>query len=173
MSQSTPPYSLLPAEYIAIENAILQSDKGRGFLSDYLQRNRAAETHLLLRAIAKLQHAMNGMEGQQHLNAIYRDLTEIKRNMARTRCELASLLTPDQGGNAAPEARAAKLDAAFAYVEAEVLAILDMWDFETSHEDAEVQEPVPPALESALRNGLIEELSFAMLSDSQKAALFN
>jgi chemotaxis protein CheZ len=178
MSQFSSPFALSAAEYAAIENAILQSGKGRGFLSDYLQRNRASETQLLLRAIARLQHVMEDMEGTRHLARIRRDLQELQRNMTRTRRELASIIIPDDAAPgtaaAAAEIRAIKLDAAFAHVEAEVMAILDMWEFDAVPDDAvSAEQELPPAVEAAVRNGLIEELSFAMLSDAQKAALFN
>ena len=176
MSQFSSSYALSAAEFAAIENAILQSGKGRGFLSDYLQRNRSSETQLLLRAIARLQHVLEDMEGTRQLKRVRLDLVELQRNMARTRRELASIIVPEdeEGAAASAEIRAGKLDAAFSHVEAEVMAMLDMWDFDATPDDAaDEQQQLPAALETAVRNGLIEELSFAMLSDAQKAALFN
>jgi hypothetical protein len=171
MSQSTPPFALMPADYIAIEKAILQSSKGRGFLADYLLRNRTAETEVLLAAIAKLHRALDGMEGARQLARLKTDLVELQRNMARARRELAAMLLPEDDAKAAG-VRADKLDAAFSHVESEIMARLDMWDYEAEPAEKEVT-PLPPALETALRKGLIEELTFAMLSDAQKAALFN
>ena len=52
------PITALTADYDAIERAIRETSRGRWFLACYLQRNRAAETKMLLDAIAKLESAM-------------------------------------------------------------------------------------------------------------------
>jgi hypothetical protein len=170
MSQSSTTFALTPADYIAIERAILQSAKGRGFLSDYLLRNRNAETELLLEAIARLHRALEGTEGARQLTRMKSDLVDLQRNMARTRRELAAMMGEDDGVPA--EKRASKLEAALSHIHSEIMAMLDMWDLEAEPEETN-EAPLPPALERAMRKGLIEELTFAMLSDSQKAALFN
>lgn len=169
MSHSSPPFALTPADYIAIERAILQSTKGRGFLADYLLRNRTAETELLLEAIARLHRALEGSESARQLKELKGDLTELQRNMARTRRELAAMLGEE---DVPAEKRAGKLEAALSHVESGIMAMLDMWDYAPEPGEPE-KAPLPPALEAAMRKGLIEELTFAMLSDSQKAALFN
>jgi hypothetical protein len=45
----------LTADYDAIERAIRETSRGRWFLSCYLERNRSAETKMLMGAIAKLE----------------------------------------------------------------------------------------------------------------------
>jgi hypothetical protein len=52
------PITALTTDYDAIERAIRETSRGRWFLSCYLQRNRSAETKMLLDAIAKLESAM-------------------------------------------------------------------------------------------------------------------
>ena len=52
------PITALTTDYDAIECAIRETSRGRWFLSCYLQRNRSAETKMLLDAIAKLEAAM-------------------------------------------------------------------------------------------------------------------
>jgi hypothetical protein len=46
------------ADYEAIERAIRETSRGRWFLACYLERNRSAETNMLLKAIGKLESAM-------------------------------------------------------------------------------------------------------------------
>ena len=52
------PITALTSDYDAIERAIRETSRGRWFLACYLQRNRSAETNMLLDAIAKLESAM-------------------------------------------------------------------------------------------------------------------
>jgi hypothetical protein len=64
MPSSTSSITALTADYDAIERAIRETSRGRWFLACYLERNRSAETRMLLEAIAKLESAMrdNGHE---------------------------------------------------------------------------------------------------------------
>jgi hypothetical protein len=53
-----PNITALTSDYDAIERAIRETTRGRWFLSCYLERNRSAETRVLLDAIARLEAAM-------------------------------------------------------------------------------------------------------------------
>ncbi|MEJ2123355.1 MAG: hypothetical protein P8Y47_00780 [Alphaproteobacteria bacterium] len=53
-----PQIASLTADYDAIEQAIRETSRGRWFLAAYLERNRSAETHMLLDAIGKLERSM-------------------------------------------------------------------------------------------------------------------
>jgi hypothetical protein len=58
MSSRTPNITALTNDYDAIERAIRETSRGRWFLNCYLERNRTAETRMLLDAIARLENAM-------------------------------------------------------------------------------------------------------------------
>lgn len=45
-------------DYEAIEAAVMESPRGRWFLSEFARRNRAADTNMLLEAIAKLERSV-------------------------------------------------------------------------------------------------------------------
>ena len=51
-------------DYEAIEAAVLESPRGRWFLSEFTRRNRGADTLMLLKAIRKLERGM--VEHSQH-----------------------------------------------------------------------------------------------------------
>jgi hypothetical protein len=53
-----PNITALTSDYDAIERAIRETTRGRWFLSCYLERNRSAETRVLLDALARLEAAM-------------------------------------------------------------------------------------------------------------------
>ena len=47
------------SDYNAIESAIMESSRGRWFLSEYARRNRHADTNLLLSAINNIKETLN------------------------------------------------------------------------------------------------------------------
>ncbi|MEP0522354.1 MAG: hypothetical protein ABJO09_10015 [Hyphomicrobiales bacterium] len=55
----TEPTEILPQEdYNAIEGAVMETARGRWFLAEYARRHRAADTEMLMGAIAKLERSL-------------------------------------------------------------------------------------------------------------------
>jgi hypothetical protein len=81
------PNSLPEEEYNAIEMALTATEKGRGFLRDYLEQNRPAEMRSLLRSISRLHGATIGATG---MPGIQRDLNGMLRSLSSMRGSLAS-----------------------------------------------------------------------------------
>lgn len=95
MTSSTTQITSLTADYDAIESAIRETSRGRWFLTCYLERNRSAETRMLLSAIAKLEGAMrdNGValrEAQSHSM-----LTTLRDTIDEARFDLARMPQPE------------------------------------------------------------------------------
>jgi chemotaxis protein CheZ len=85
-------------DYEAIEAAVMETARGRWFLSEYAQRNRNADTVLVLEAIQRLQRSVLGADSAttaapaaSDMPAIQSDLNEIERSIERTRRELAEI----------------------------------------------------------------------------------
>jgi hypothetical protein len=77
------PAPLSDADYDALEDALLSTDKGRRFLRAYIERNRGTETLRLLRSISRMHRAALGVPG---VNAeVCRDLTSILKIVAHGR----------------------------------------------------------------------------------------
>ena len=55
--------SLSEADYCALEDALLATEKGRRFLRAYVDRNRGLETLRLLRSISRMHRAALGVPG--------------------------------------------------------------------------------------------------------------
>jgi chemotaxis protein CheZ len=86
---------LSEADYEAIEAAVMETARGRWFLAEYAQRNRHADTMLVLDAIQRLQRSVLGAEpaapAPSDMPAIQSELNEIERSIERTRRELAEI----------------------------------------------------------------------------------
>jgi len=82
------------ADYDAILAAVMETMRGRWFLAEYAQRNRTADTHLVLSAIArveeKLQEARPAAPAAP-ADRLRLDLVEMATAIAKTRTEIASI----------------------------------------------------------------------------------
>ncbi len=83
---------LTEEQYAEIELAVMESERGRNFLKEYLARNRSSDTHMLLEAISRLESALclKAIEhegGEQFTPA----LAEIAAVVTATRTEIAAI----------------------------------------------------------------------------------
>jgi len=88
---STTPPPLSQADYEAIESAVMETMRGRWFLSEYARRNRHADTTMLLTALDRLEAVLRGERGVQSVDRIRFDLVEMAKAIARTKAEIAAI----------------------------------------------------------------------------------
>lgn len=91
-------HSLTPLsenDYEAIEAAVMETGRGRWFLSEFAKRNRHSDTTILLDAIGRLEHSLVGENGSLPIERIRNDLMEMATTIAQLKIELASD-NPDQ-----------------------------------------------------------------------------
>ncbi|MBY0532833.1 MAG: protein phosphatase CheZ [Xanthobacteraceae bacterium] len=92
-----PPASqtITETDYEAIEAAVKETARGRWFLDEFAQRNRNADTRLVLDAIARLQRSVLGAEPVSapapQIPVIRDDLNEIERTAEKTRAALREI----------------------------------------------------------------------------------
>jgi len=96
MSNSKAPSPIRTADYEAIEEALLQSTRGRWFLSEYNQRNRSADTNMLLGAITKLETAVLTPQKSAENTHIRSNLIEMAKAISQTRNEIAAMRSANQ-----------------------------------------------------------------------------
>jgi chemotaxis protein CheZ len=85
------PMPLSEADYEAIEGAVLETNRGRWFLSEFARRNRHADTKMLLTAIDRLEAAIRGERTAESVDRIRFDLVEMAKAIARTKAEIAAI----------------------------------------------------------------------------------
>src|SRR5215208_8459186 len=88
--------AIAEAEYESIEAAVMETARGRWFLSEFAQRNRTADTTMLLEAIKGLEHAVTGERAVQNMDRVRFDLMEMAKAIARTKSEIVAIQAPDQ-----------------------------------------------------------------------------
>lgn len=82
------------ADYDAILAAVMETMRGRWFLAEYAQRNRTADTRLVLSAIARVEEKLQGARPAAPAapaDRLRMDLVEMATAIAKTRTEIASI----------------------------------------------------------------------------------
>src|SRR5262245_6508935 len=87
------PPALSEADYEAIEDAVMETMRGRWFLAEYARRNRHADTTMLLTALERIEAAMREQRARapQQVDQIRFDLVEMAKAIARTKTEIAAI----------------------------------------------------------------------------------
>lgn len=91
-------------DYEAICAALMQSERGRWFLQEYAQRNRSADTRLLLDAIGRIEAVVCAEQQRGAQQSLRSDLLEMAEAITRTRAEVAEIrpdVTPASTASAA------------------------------------------------------------------------
>jgi hypothetical protein len=99
------PVTTLTADYDAIERAIRETSRGRWFLACYLERNRSAETKMLIDAISRLESAMRDNGHIIDDSRVGETLTTIYEAIVQARSDIAHLPGVDQGATPLPSLR--------------------------------------------------------------------
>ncbi len=99
-----------PADYDAIEAAVMETARGRWFLAEFAKRNRNADTGVLLGAIDRLEKSLVNNKPNQQFEQVRFDLQEMAKVIERTKDEIAAL-RPDGDSIKQFEEAAIALDA--------------------------------------------------------------
>jgi len=95
MVQPTSLTTITQAAYEAIESAVMETARGRWFLSEFTRRNRTADTQVLLEAIERLEQAVTAERNAQDLDRFRFDLMEMAKTISLTKSEIAAIRPAD------------------------------------------------------------------------------
>jgi hypothetical protein len=86
------------AQYDAVYAAVTATERGRWFLTEFTQRNRAADTDVVVAAIARIEAAIRGDAMPQSSAPLWRDLSGLAAAVERIRTAIADETPPDVAG---------------------------------------------------------------------------
>lgn len=89
-------------DYLVIEQALMQNPRGRGFLAEYIQRNRPEDTKKLLSAIQRIENNLvqpDNKSQQEDLDPIRMSIIEMAKAIAKTREEIKSIKPANEDDN--------------------------------------------------------------------------
>jgi chemotaxis protein CheZ len=104
------PSPLTSADYGTIEQAVMETARGRWFLAEYARRNRAADTLAVLEAIGRLESAVAAPRAAPEIDRIRMDIREMAHAISRTKAEIAAIKPEGADGGRFEEA-SVELDA--------------------------------------------------------------
>jgi len=92
-TSNEPSSALTPtdADYDAICAAVMETVRGRWFLSEYSRRNRHADTELVLSALDRIEATLRGERTPQSIDRFRHDLVEMAKAIALTKHEIAAI----------------------------------------------------------------------------------
>lgn len=91
MVKSGPPSPLRTEDYEAIQDAVMETERGRWFLREFAQRNRNADTDVLLSAIQKLHNNLVTTQQAPDAQRITLDLADMANAIAETKKQIAAM----------------------------------------------------------------------------------
>ena len=110
MSLPPVPAPFTDADYELIATAVLETARGRWFLSEHARRNRHADTRLVLRAIERLEHAIAQRANALEADRMHLNLIDMMKAITRTKAEIAVLKPAGDSGGKIEDA-SSELDA--------------------------------------------------------------
>lgn len=85
-------------DYDAIENAVMETARGRWFLAEYTKRHRSADTEMLLEAIRKLEKNMKREGEVPNIDSFKLDIADMANAIERTKKEIAQIADKGETG---------------------------------------------------------------------------
>jgi hypothetical protein len=83
-------------DYDAICAAVMETVRGRWFLSEFSRRNRHADTQLVLAALDSIERGLRGGQTPESVERLRNDLMEMARAIARAKAEIAGVSPADE-----------------------------------------------------------------------------
>ena len=120
-----PPTPLRQEDYLAIEAAVMETARGRWFLSEYARRNRNSDTDTLLAAIDKLEKTVIRERAPATvMERVKLDLADMAAAIERTKKEIAQIKHENNDGAERFERASLELDAIVSQTESATGEIL-------------------------------------------------
>lgn len=96
-SDSATDADMSPEDYEAIRSAVMETARGRWFLSEFARRNRAADTEMLLGVLSRIENRIETQESGLDLGRLQVDLLDMSSAIARTKAEIAAMAVDGEG----------------------------------------------------------------------------
>ncbi|POF28154.1 protein phosphatase CheZ [Roseibium marinum] len=112
------------AEYHTLEQTLLESDRGRRFLAEYLNRHKTPETTEILTAIQRLEKVVTRQRKVPDLDKIRLDIADMHEAIERTKSEISNIKDEGDESNRFVDA-SHELDAIITQTEGATQSILE------------------------------------------------
>lgn len=111
-------------EYQTLEQTLMESDRGRRFLKEFMNRNKTPETTEILGAIHRLEKVVTHQRKVPNLDKIRLDIADMHEAIERTKAEIANIKDEGDASNRFVDA-SHELDAIVTQTEGATQSILE------------------------------------------------
>ena len=112
------------AEYQTLAQTLMESDRGRRFLKEFVRRNRTPETQEILAAIKRLEKTVGQGKSVPNIDNIKLDIADMAEAIERTKNEISSIKAEGESSNRFTNA-SMELDAIVKHTEGATQPILE------------------------------------------------
>jgi len=140
-------------DYDAIEEAVMETARGRWFLAEYARRHRQADTLSIVEALERIERTVNRQRKVPDIDRIRLDLADMAEAITRTKQEIFQMKVESEEGGRFAEA-SNELDAIVSQTEAATETILQnaeraqelAWTFREAGADGELCDNLETAI---------------------------
>lgn len=118
------PQAIEEIEYRTLQETLMDSDRGKRFLKEFLKRNQTPETTEILSAIHRLEKTVNRQRKVPDLDSIRLDIAEMHEAIERTKLEISNIKQEGEDSNRFVDA-SHELDAIVSQTEGATSTILE------------------------------------------------
>lgn len=144
---------LASEDYEAIEEAVMETARGRWFLAEYARRHRQADTLTIVSTLERIEKTINRQRKVPDIDRIRLDLADMAEAITRTKQEIFQMKIESEAGGRFAEA-SNELDAIVSQTEAATETILQnaekiqelAWTFRENGSDAELCDTLDSAV---------------------------
>ncbi len=144
---------LASEDYEAIEEAVMETARGRWFLAEYASRHRQADTLTIVASLERIERTINRQRRVPDIDRIRLDLADMAEAITRTKQEIFQMKVESEAGGRFAEA-SNELDAIVSQTEAATETILLnaekiqelAWTFREAGADAELCDTLDAAV---------------------------
>lgn len=101
--------ALTDAQFVAVEEAMAQTDLGRTFLDEFARRSSVVRAAEVMNALVEVQQSLQAQSSSTHVEILRRELQEMSASIMQTRQEIAAI-KPEEAGNNRIMAATGELD---------------------------------------------------------------
>jgi len=123
-AEQVEPGQIGEAEYQTLEQTLMESDRGRRFLKEFLNRHKTPETTEILTAIQRLEKVVTHQRKVPDLDKIRLDIADMHEAIERTKAEIANIKAEGEESNRFMDA-SHELDAIVTQTEGATQSILE------------------------------------------------
>ncbi len=91
--------ALTDSQFVAVEEAMAQTDLGRSFLDEFARRSSVIRAAEVMDVLGEVRQSVQAQSSSTHVEILRRELQEMSASIVQTRSEIAAIKPEEPGNN--------------------------------------------------------------------------